>query len=124
MAYAVEMHDIEQGKLPKDDVTQLAHYNARDNHCYVGLSLHGTGEPPKYAMREIYDGQTGELLASYNMKTPPLGEATGIIFRIDRVPVSALPPPLDVGKDHSNKDRRENEADRAQAYIVYLMEGN
>lgn len=124
MAYAVEMHDIEQGKAPKDDVTQLAHYNVKDNHCYVELSLHDIGEPWKYAMREAYDGQTGELLASYKIKNPPLGEATGIIFKLDRVPASALPAPLDFSKEHSEKDRRENEAERTQAYINYLMEEN
>jgi hypothetical protein len=105
-------------------VTQLAHYNAKDNHCYVELSLHDLGEPMKSAMREVYDGQTGELLASYTIKNPPLGEASGIIFKSERVPASALPPPLGFSKKHSKEDRNKNEADRTQAYIDYLMEGN
>jgi hypothetical protein len=33
--YQKERADMEQGKRPKYDVTQLAHYNAKDNHCYV-----------------------------------------------------------------------------------------
>jgi hypothetical protein len=124
LAYQMEKLDMEQGKVPKDDVTQLAHYNAKDNHCYVELSLHDTGEHMKYAMREVYDGQTGELLASYTIKNPPVGEASGIIFKYDRVPASALPAPLGFSKEHSDKDRRENDAERTEAYINYLMEGN
>ena len=40
------------------------------------------------------------------------------------VPASALPAPLGFSKEHSDKDRRENDAERTQAYIDYLMEGN
>lgn len=124
LAYQMEKLDMEQGKMPKDDVTQLAHYNTKDNHCYVELSLRDTGEQMKYAMREVYDGQTGELLASYSIKNPPLGEANGIIFKSERVPGSALPRPLGFSQEHSKEDRRKNEAERTEAYIDYLMEGN
>jgi hypothetical protein len=124
LAYQMEKADMDQGKVPKDDVTQLAHYSAKDNHCYVELSAHDLAEPMKSAVREVYDGQTGELLASYTMKNPPVGEASGIIFKYDSVPASALPAPLGSSKEHSDKDRRENEAERTQAYIDYLMEGN
>src|ERR1700720_2523694 len=65
LAYQMETADMEQSRVPKDDVTQLAHYNAKDNHCYVELSAHDQAEPMKSAVREVYDGQTGELLASY-----------------------------------------------------------
>lgn len=124
LAYQMEKADMEQGKVPKDDVTQLAHYNARDNHCYVELSAHDLAEPMKSTVREVYDGQTGELLAHYTIKNPPGGEASGIIFKYDRVPTSALPTPLGFSKEHSKEDHRENEAERTQAYIDYLMEGN
>jgi hypothetical protein len=81
LAYGMEKLDMEQGKMPKYDVTQLAHYNAKDNHCYVELSSHDTGDPMKRAMQEVYDGQTGELVASCTIKNPPLGERFGMIFR-------------------------------------------
>jgi hypothetical protein len=123
LAYRMEKVDMEQGKAPKDDVTQLAHYNAKDNHCYVELSLHDTGEPMKSATREVYDGQTGELLASCTTKNPPLGERFGTIFKLERVPASALPTPLPFRKEHA-EDWRNNRAERTDAYIDYLMEGN
>src|SRR5262249_46698504 len=120
MAYAMEKLDMEQGRAPKDDVTQLAHYNAKDNHCYVELSLHDTSEHMKLAMREVYDGQTGELLASYSIKNPPLGERFGTIFKLERVPASALPTPLPFSKEHA-EDWANNQADRTNAYIDYLI---
>ena len=118
LAYRMEKLDMEQGKIPKDDVTQLAHYNAKDNHCYVELSSHDTGEDMKYAMREVYDGQTEELLAHYSIKPPPLGEANGIIFKPDRVPSSALPAPLRVTEKHSKEDRAKNAAERTEASLI------
>ena len=123
LAHGMEKLDMEQGKMPKDDVTQLAHYNAKDNHCYVELSLHDTGSPMKQAMREVYDGQTGELVASCEIKNPPLGERFGMIFRPERVPESALPALLHFSKEHE-EDWSNNQADRCEAYIDYLMERN
>jgi hypothetical protein len=45
---------------------QVSHYNPKTNRCYVELS-EGLADPGKYLdnySRFLYDGQTGELLAS------------------------------------------------------------
>lgn len=123
LAYGLQQHAIEKGEVPKDDVTQLAHYNVKDNHCYVQLFLHDLGYE-KYAQTEIYDGQTGELLAFFKLETPHAadGKRTGLIFSPERVPEAGMPVPITSAKPHSTKDMLDRNTERAQAYVDYLME--
>lgn len=118
--YQEEKADMEQGKRPKYDVTQLAHYNAKDNHCYVKITL---SETAAGATLELYDGQTGELLVdfSHNLATHETG---GIIYNYGRVPASALPTPIDFNDKPSKERIRNNAALRSKTYIDYLMEDN
>jgi hypothetical protein len=122
--YQKEKADMEQGKRPEYDVTQLAHYNAKDNHCYVEMTLNDRSGEALF----LYDGQTGELLADFSNKLAT-GETGGTILNYGRVPASALPASIDL----NNKPAREwsdndllrstnNEALRSRTYIGYLME--
>lgn len=45
---------------------QLSHYNPLTNRCYVELNLHNTDTTgPVYVHRQLWDGQTGEILADF-----------------------------------------------------------
>jgi hypothetical protein len=105
LAYAMAKIDMQQGKVPRYDVTQRAHYNPKDNHCYVALEGRDLGiEKAKRTewRREVYDGQTGELLAAYWVENPPFGKRFGTIFKLERVPASALPAQLPFSKEHEH----------------------
>jgi hypothetical protein len=122
-AYQVEQEDFKNGRAPTYDVTELAHYNAKDNHCYVELTRHAGigGDKQEPLLRELYDGQTGEVLAALTTGIPPEGGRFGVT-RPARVPASALPTPPDFSRDPA-ANWNNNQADTAKAYIDYLMEG-
>ena len=121
LAYIMETEAIKQGKAPPYDVKQVAHYNVKDNHCYVELSSNDTGEQ-RDSVREVYDGQTGELLASclYRFEKPLLCN----IFKPERVPESAYPESALPRSYNAKIDWGKVGAEQVKAYIDYVMEGN
>jgi hypothetical protein len=115
--------NLKKGKAPYT-VTQHTHYNAKDNHCYVLLNYIDYEKGPFAGSYSLYDGQTGEMLATVEVKG--LKDEFGMIFENGRVPASALPAvktpesslPADVQKEIFGRNQR----DVVDAYIKYLME--
>lgn len=126
VAYAWTQAEIKNGKVPKYTVIQQAHYNAKDNHCYVTLEDvdldQEKGAETKKWYHEIYDGQTGEMLAASQVEGL---KQFGTIFKHERVPESSLPAEKTFGSSPLEKEIwATNQFDRTEAYIKYLMEGS
>jgi hypothetical protein len=102
-------------------VTARGHYNLKDEHCYVVVE-HTNPDAEKITwMLSLYDGQTDELLA-YS-QADKNHKSWGTIFALWRVPESALPKQMPFSE--GLKDLwSENQSDRANAYVDYLMEEN
>lgn len=65
--------------------SQVSHYSPRTNRCYVNLTVSTADlkSPDLYMSNNLYDGQTGELLAFTKIEH---GKRTGISFeRLDVV---------------------------------------
>jgi hypothetical protein len=59
------------------DQEQFSHYDPKSNRCYVELSVHTADVAHlDYAVRYLYDGQTGEMLAWSQIKK---GVKTGFV---------------------------------------------
>jgi hypothetical protein len=121
-AYVMAQENLKKGKAPYT-VTQQTHYNAKDNHCYVFLNYIDYEKGPFAGSYSLYDGQTGELLATVEVKGL---KESGMIFKHERVPESSLPavktPESSLPANMREEIVGANERERADAYMKYLME--
>jgi predicted nucleic acid-binding Zn ribbon protein len=63
---------------------EVSHYDAKTNRCFVELTVHTAdlSKPAEYYAAYLFDGQTGEMLASARMEN---NKKSGVIF--------GVPPP-------------------------------
>ena len=56
---------------------QVSHYDERTNRCYVELTVQNAQSPDLYINRNLFDGQTKELLAFARIEK---GQKVGMVF--------------------------------------------
>ena len=116
--FDAELAMAKAGRKPYS-VTARGHYNAKDEHCYVVVE-HANPDAEKLTWTlSLYDGQTDEVLAY--LQADKNHKRFGTIYAFWRVPDSALPKQIPFNKDRTDL-YSENQFDRANAYVEYLME--
>jgi hypothetical protein len=92
--------------------SQLSHYNPQTNRCYVKVTVQTANLSDRniYASDYLYDGQTGELLASHTFRgttcpIEPNCKTTGIVF-----------------DEHHQMKRGTSTAQDAEDYIDSMMD--